>query len=159
METTGRHVLAEYSGCDVGILNDIDAVKAMMERAAVAAKTRIVASVFQPFEPQGVTGVVVIEESHLSIHTWPEYGYAAVDFFTCGEGDPEAAHAVIRDALKATACEKMFIERGIPGGPGAPAQGMRLRSHTTEHGADTRSTSDASRDDASAAPSHDVRPS
>jgi len=132
LDTNSRHLLVEYSGCDTAVLDDLEAIKSMMQRAAVAANTRIVASVFQPFEPQGVTGVVVIEESHLSIHTWPEYGYAAVDFFTCGDGTPEAAHAVIREALRATECEKMLIERGLNGRPGAPAKGIRMQSHTTE---------------------------
>lgn len=100
-----------------------------MREAAIAAGTRIVASVFQPFDPQGVTGVVVVEESHLSIHTWPEYGYAAVDFFTCGEGSPEAAHRVLFDGLMAQRAEKIFVERGRS----MTEQSMRLRSHTTEH--------------------------
>lgn len=100
-----------------------------MRQAAIAAGTSIVASVFQPFQPQGVTGVVVVEESHLSIHTWPECGYAAVDFFTCGESLPEAAHRVLFDGLKAGRAEKIFVERGLS----FEGQAMRLRSHTTEH--------------------------
>lgn len=99
-----------------------------MREAATAAGTTIVASVFQPFVPQGVTGVVVVEESHLSIHTWPEYGYAAVDFFTCGDGAPEAAYQVLLDGLKAERAEKMFVERGVS----LDGRGMNLRSHTTE---------------------------
>ena len=86
------------------------------------------ARLFQPFEPQGVTGVVVVEESHLSIHTWPEHGYAALDFFTCGAGSPEAGHQVLFDGLLARRSERMFIERGMSlSGPA-----MRLRSHATE---------------------------
>ena len=96
MDTRGRHLLVEYHGCAEGLLDDLAAVEALMNRAAVAANTTVVASVFHPFQPQGVSGVVVIEESHLSIHTWPEYGYAAVDFYTCGQGIPEEAHAVLQ---------------------------------------------------------------
>ena len=100
-----------------------------MREAAIAAGTSIVASVFQPFEPQGVTGVVVVEESHLSIHTWPEHGYAAVDFFTCGDSLPEAAHKVLFDGLRAERAEKIFVERGMS----FEGQAMRVRSHTTDY--------------------------
>lgn len=83
-----------------------------MQEAAAAAGTTIVTSVFHPFFPQGISGVVVIEESHLSIHTWPEYGYAAVDFFTCGNGIPERAHDVLKVGLESKKCEVMFVGRG-----------------------------------------------
>jgi S-adenosylmethionine decarboxylase proenzyme len=97
-----------------------------MERAAQAANTRIVDSLFRPFQPQGVTGVVIIEESHLSIHTWPEHNYAAVDFYTCGVGEPDAAHAVLLEGLQASSHEIIEIDRGIlTGGPL-----MKLQSHT-----------------------------
>ena len=73
--------------------------------------------VFHEYNPYGLSGVVVIAESHISIHTWPEYGYAALDFFTCGEQvDPWAACNYMRDHLK---CDKMHtreLSRGIPGG-------------------------------------------
>ena len=128
MNTCGRHLLVEYTGCDVNVLDDLKRVEGLMRDAAVAAGTNIVASVFQPFEPQGVTGVIVVEESHLSIHTWPEHGYAAVDFFTCGDGLPEAAHGVLFAGLYAVRAEKMFVERGL----GVTGQSMRLRSHSTE---------------------------
>lgn len=100
-----------------------------MEMAALAAKTNIVASMFQPFVPQGVSGVVVVEESHLSIHTWPEYGYAAVDFYTCGDGDPNAAHEVLKTGLQAQSFEMIYVERGrgLQGGPN-----MALQSHTRD---------------------------
>lgn len=102
-----------------------------MRVAAKAAGATIVASVFQPFHPQGVSGVVVIEESHLSIHTWPEHGYASVDFFTCGDGTPERAHEVLREGLEATRAEVLVVERGLY--PHKPA--MRIRTHHAE-GAD-----------------------
>ena len=129
MNTRGRHLLVEYNGCDFNVLDDLKRIEGLMREAAIAAGTSIVASVFQPFEPQGVTGVVVVEESHLSIHTWPEHGYAAVDFFTCGDSLPEAAHRVLFDGLCAHRAEKIFVERGMS----FDAQAMRVRSHTTEH--------------------------
>lgn len=129
LNTRGRHLLVEYNGCNLDILDDLKRIEGLMRDAAVAAGTRIVASVFQPFDPHGVTGVVVVEESHLSIHTWPESGYAAVDFFTCGDSLPEAAHRVLLEGLDADRAEKIFVERGLS--QEGPA--MRMRSHTTEH--------------------------
>jgi S-adenosylmethionine decarboxylase len=112
LNTHGKHLLVEYIGCNHAILNNLPKIKELMEQAALAAKTRVVASVFHPFEPQGVSGVVVIEESHLSIHTWPEHGYAAVDFYTCGKGDPEEAHVVIKEGLQAENFERINVKRG-----------------------------------------------
>jgi S-adenosylmethionine decarboxylase proenzyme len=120
--------LVEYTGCDFQILDDVKRIEALMNEAARAAQTSIVASVFQPFEPQGVTGVVVVEESHLSIHTWPEHGYAAVDFFTCGDSSPERAHEVLFAGLRAQCAEVMLVDRGA----GVPGQGIHLRGHRTE---------------------------
>jgi S-adenosylmethionine decarboxylase len=129
LNTRGRHLLVEYTGCDASVLDDLKRIEALMNQAAKAARTNIVASVFQPFEPQGVTGVVVVEESHLSIHTWPEHGYAAVDFFTCGDAIPEMAHRVLSEGLRAERAEVIFVDRGFSHtGPS-----MRMRSHSTEH--------------------------
>jgi len=128
LNTRGRHLLVEYTGCDPNVLDDLKRIESLMNEAATAARASIVASVFQPFEPQGVTGVVVVEESHLSIHTWPEHGYAAVDFFTCGDSVPERAHEVLAAGLKAQYAEVMQVERGS----GVPGRGIQLRSHHTE---------------------------
>ena len=128
MNTRGRHLLVEYTGCDSSVLDDLKRIEALMNQAAKAARTNIVASVFQPFEPQGVTGVVVVEESHLSIHTWPEHGYAAVDFFTCGESIPEMAHRVLAEGLRAEHAEVIFVDRGMS----QRGTSMRMRSHSTE---------------------------
>jgi S-adenosylmethionine decarboxylase len=113
MKSMGQHLLVEYQGCNLDILNDIEKIASMMKEAAVAAKANAVATVFHPYTPQGISGVVVIEESHLSIHTWPEYGYAAVDFFTCGDCEPMGAHEVIKKRLHAERWEKMMIHRGL----------------------------------------------
>lgn len=85
MQSLGRHVLAEVHGCRFEVLNDINKVQDIMVNAALEAGAEIRELVFHKFSPQGVSGVVVISESHLAIHTWPELGYAAVDVFTCGE--------------------------------------------------------------------------
>jgi S-adenosylmethionine decarboxylase proenzyme len=128
MDTRSRHLLVEYHGCNRAILDDIAAVEALMKVAAKAAGVTIVASAFRPFVPQGVSGVVIIEESHLSIHTWPEHGYASVDFYTCGDGRPERAHEVLYAGLEATQAEVLVVERGLY--PDRPA--MRICRHHAE---------------------------
>ena len=78
-------MLLELYECNSELLNNLDGVKAALVEAATRAHATIVDVVFHEFNPFGVSGVVVIAESHLSIHTWPEYRYAAVDIFSCGE--------------------------------------------------------------------------
>jgi S-adenosylmethionine decarboxylase len=85
MEALGRHILVEYYGCNSKILNDEVLLRTVLMETIREARGTIVADVFHRFSPYGVTGVVVIAESHVAIHTWPEHGYAAVDIFTCSE--------------------------------------------------------------------------
>lgn len=85
MEALGRHILAEVYGCDRGILDNLEVVQDIMVKAAFQAGAEVRQVALHRFSPQGVSGVVVISESHLAIHTWPELGYAAVDVFTCGD--------------------------------------------------------------------------
>ncbi len=112
MEIKSEHLLVELFGCDREVLQSKVAVETLLVEAAVAANVTIVQSVFHRYSPQGVTGVVLIEESHLSIHTWPEYGYASVDFYTCGDGMPEKALEVIKAGLHASRTESIFVDRG-----------------------------------------------
>ena len=113
MKSLGRHLLTEFYGCDREILNDPDRIKRIMEEAAITSGASIVQSVFHLFNPHGISGVVVIAESHLAIHTWPEYGYSAVDIFTCGEEvDPWRAHQYLRKKLKAGSTSTMELLRG-----------------------------------------------
>lgn len=129
METVGRHVLAEYHGCSTALLDDEPAIRAALHTAAQAAGATVIQAVFHRFAPQGVTGVLVLAESHISVHTWPESGYAAVDFFTCGTCDPEAAHAVLADAFGARRAEILVVERGQwPEG-----KSMRVLRHEVAH--------------------------
>lgn len=115
MHPKGKHLLMEYVGCDQTVLNDSTLLRGLLLNAAEAAHTRVVADVFRRFEPSGVTGVLVLEESHLSIHTWPEHGYAALDFYTCGDGQPVLAHEVMCAGLKVTRYECLTIHRGQQG--------------------------------------------
>jgi S-adenosylmethionine decarboxylase len=81
----GTHLLVELRDCNSKLLNDLKKVEDILVAAAKEAKATVIESRFHKFSPFGISGVVVIAESHLTIHTWPEYGYAAVDVFTCGE--------------------------------------------------------------------------
>ena len=85
MQALGRHLLLELFDCDAEAINSLDTVKASMVEAAKRAQATIVDVVFHEFNPFGISGVVVIAESHLAIHIWPEHRYAAVDVFTCGD--------------------------------------------------------------------------
>ncbi len=114
MKPLGRHVLVEIYGSDYEVLNDIKRVERIMVDAAIKAGADVKEYVFHKFSPQGVSGVVVISESHLAIHTWPEYGYAAVDVFTCGEKvNPWDACNYICELFNAKHVSANEIKRGI----------------------------------------------
>lgn len=113
MRSLGHQLMVEYHGCSAEMLNDVEHVRRSMVKAALATGATVVGELFHHFSPHGVSGVVVIAESHLAIHTWPEYGYAAVDLFTCGdEIDPYRGFAVLKDALGAERTEVEEIFRG-----------------------------------------------
>ena len=110
----GRHILCEVYGCDPEVLNDVETIKEIMVNAALRAGAEVREVAFHKFSPQGVSGVVVISESHLTIHTWPEYSYAAVDVFTCGEHvDPVVACQYIRERFRAKDMVASLVRRGI----------------------------------------------
>ncbi len=112
MKTLGRHLLGELIGCKVK-LDGVPFIKSSMEEAAIHANATIIESVFHQFSPHGVSGVVVIAESHLTIHTWPELNYAAVDVFTCGDTvDPWKAFNFLKDLFKAEKSIVKEITRG-----------------------------------------------
>ncbi|HUV31858.1 MAG TPA: adenosylmethionine decarboxylase [Acidobacteriota bacterium] len=115
MKTLGRHLIVEYSECDRAVLDDEHLIEEYMNEAVRQSGATAVGSVFHRYSPQGVSGVVVIAESHISVHTWPEYGYAAVDFFTCGDSvDPYKAHEYIREMLGSKHPAVSELKRGIP---------------------------------------------
>ena len=109
----GLHLLADLKGVDSGLLADPAAIDALLRKAALAAGARILHSHFHAFGPGlGVTGVLLLAESHISIHTWPEHGFAAADIFMCGAAQPQRAFEVIVEALRPGATELRTVERG-----------------------------------------------
>jgi len=114
MKALGRHILAEFYGCDKESLNDVDRVEDIMINAALSSGAEIREVAFHRFSPQGVSGMVIISESHLAVHTWPEFGYAAVDVFTCGDKvDPWDAYNYIVSAFGAEKVTATEMKRGI----------------------------------------------
>ena len=110
----GRHVLAEFFECDPNVLNNPQLVEKYMTEAALECGATIVQKCFHLFAPHGVSGVVIISESHLAIHTWPELGYAAVDLFTCGDAcDPKVAYEFLKKAFRANDADYKQLNRGI----------------------------------------------
>ena len=111
-ETLGRHILVEYYNCNEEMLANPQLIEEYMNNSALNAKATIVDSVFHHFNPWGVSGAVIIAESHLTIHTWPEYGYAAADFFTCGDIDCDTGIDLLKQLLKSKKYEVKKILRG-----------------------------------------------
>jgi S-adenosylmethionine decarboxylase len=115
-QPAGIHVLADLSGIDAEKLCSCEALERLLRAAAEAAQARVLHSHFHGFgEGQGVTGVVLLAESHISIHTWPECGFAAADIFMCGSAQPELALAIIERALAPTSSQINTVRRAPPG--------------------------------------------
>ena len=114
MKALGITVLIELYNCNSGIINDEKKMeKILLESVRISGAT-IIKSVFHKFSPHGVSGVVVIAESHFSIHTWPEYNYCAVDFFSCGEDiDLEKAANFLKEKCYAESLSVVEIKRGV----------------------------------------------
>ncbi|MGQ9485762.1 MAG: adenosylmethionine decarboxylase [Desulfosoma sp.] len=114
MKSLGKHLIVELYDCDFDLINDVSQVEKILVEAVAISKATIVQPVFHQFSPHGVSGVVVIAESHFTIHTWPEYGYCALDIFTCGELiDSDASLAYLQKAFKAGSRSVMEIKRGV----------------------------------------------
>lgn len=114
MKALGKHVLVELIDCDHDILNDIEYLRKTLSDIAREIGATVIKDSFYQFTPQGVSGVVIIAESHLSIHTWPEHCFAAVDIFTCGDViQPADAVKPLADRLKAKSTTHVELSRGI----------------------------------------------
>lgn len=113
----GRHILLDVWGVDVDTLNNLESMQQAMLEAAAAAGAKVVDTTFHRFPVQGLSGVVVLAESHISVHTFPEHGYAAFDIFTCGSRvDPERACEHLVRAVNAEDRYTRRFLRGMPQG-------------------------------------------
>jgi S-adenosylmethionine decarboxylase len=114
LKTLGRHLLVELYNCDPKIIADSRKIEDVMVGAAKHAKAHIVDVVFHTFNPHGLSGVIVIAESHLTIHTWPEYAFASVDVYTCGnEVNPWRAYRYLVKNLRARNVTAMEMKRCV----------------------------------------------
>ena len=114
MNTYSRHCIMELWECNSEFLDNRELVERVMVEAALEAGAEVREVAFHKFAPQGVSGVVVISESHLAIHTFPEHGYASIDVFTCGERiDPQAAAQLIAKKLGSKRIYEVNLERGM----------------------------------------------
>ena len=113
---SGQHLLADFYGVDAGKLSASDTIDRLLRAGAEAAGACILHSHFHSFgDAMGVTGVVLLAESHISIHTWPEFGFAAADIFMCGDAQPQLALQLIEQALQPQSRVVQTIARGAAG--------------------------------------------
>ena len=110
-----KHLLLELYRCDYEKLNDESFLRCTLNKAAKLAKATVLNLISNKFEPQGVTAIALLAESHISIHTWPESNYSAVDIFTCGQNMlPKLASQYLIEALKAEEHSLRVIARNPP---------------------------------------------
>lgn len=154
MDTVGHHYIVEASGCDPDVISKVERVEQILTRAAQVAEAQIWAISFHRFTPVGVSGVVVISESHLSVHTWPETGYVALDIYTCGDdAKPEKAFEYALHEFGAKNVHITEVTRGIDEGdrvyfhsivtweeelPGPDGKSARARSRKKKAAAPSR---------------------
>lgn len=113
MIALGRHIIAELYNCNIEKIDDVLFVEQSMLSAAQKSGATVINSTFHHFSPYGVSGVIVIQESHFSIHCWPEYGYASIDIYTCGDTvDPWVAYEFLKESLNASHGSTMELNRG-----------------------------------------------
>lgn len=114
MEALGRQILVEFYDCDESKINDVSYIENSLIQATKASKATIISHNFHKFSPYGVSGVVVIAESHVAIHTWPEYNYCAVDIFTCGDTiDPWVIQEHLKEYFESKNVSSMEMKRGM----------------------------------------------
>ncbi len=134
MESLGRHLLLELYDCSSEVLTNLESVRTAMVEAARRAEATIIDVVFHEFNPFGISGVVVISESHLSIHTWPEHRYAAVDIFSCGDTlKPAEAANYLVEQFRASRASCVEVKRGVF--PGMAGLANKVKEGAAPNGA------------------------
>ncbi len=109
----GTHCILEVRGCPFHLLNDLAFIEQSLELASQKGLSTLLQLTSQKFDPQGVTALALLAESHLSIHTWPEHGYAAIDMFTCGDhATPKVACEFLIERFEATDHTLLVLPRG-----------------------------------------------
>ena len=114
MQTVGRHLIIELFGCEPSRIDDLEHVASGLKLAAKRIGASVVSEAFHRYAPQGVSGILLIAESHLSVHTWPERGYVAVDIYTCGGLDPRPGTEAMAEQFGATQWREQETVRGLP---------------------------------------------
>jgi S-adenosylmethionine decarboxylase len=110
-----RHLLAEYYGCDPSLLDDLAVVEELVLGAAAAAGAQVMAVRLHRFSPQGVSGMAILAESHLAVHTWPEHGFASIELYLCGSSaDPQRGHEHLVARLRPRHVVLRSVPRGDP---------------------------------------------
>ena len=107
----GKHYLLNLYGCSFVLLNNEHFLIDLLENAAISSGATVIQTISKKFEPQGVTVICLLAESHISIHTWPEEGRAAVDVYTCGDCNPKIGCDIIIQQLSATDHTLRYIKR------------------------------------------------
>ena len=114
MKSLGKHLIIELFQCDSTLLNDVKTLERHLLAAVQLSGATVIQPFFHQFSPHGITGVVVVAESHFALHTWPEYGYCAVDIFTCGDTvNGHVALDYLKENLGAANASVMEIKRGV----------------------------------------------
>jgi len=113
-KSLGKHILLDLYNCELESLNNVETIEKILEKSAKEANTTILQKSFHKFNPHGISGFILIAESHLSIHVWPEYRYAAIDIYTCGDkAMPEKAMKVLIEEFKPKSFSMVKHDRGF----------------------------------------------
>ena len=134
MKKMGTHLVVDAWQAPAELLNDAERIRSALIEAIAAGEATLIDICVHQFSPHGVTATVTLAESHIAIHTWPEYGYFAADLFFCGRGKPTVAIKVLQQALQAEQVKMQEIDRGFPNNAntailqGDSASKLRVRS-------------------------------
>ena len=110
----GYNIFADMYNCDVQVLDDVRYLKRLLKESANAGNMHVVKVFFHIYSPQGITGLVIVKESHIALHTWPEYAFASIDIFLCGDNsDPYRALKYIENGLRPSMVVTKSIQRGV----------------------------------------------
>ena len=114
MNKVGTHLVLDAWGAPAELLNNPEKIKQALIDAINAGQAKLIDMFVHQFSPHGITATATLAESHIAIHTWPEYGYFAADLFFCGEGKPQEAMTILQTTLKAKKATMREIDRGFP---------------------------------------------